>query len=354
MSSTSKLGKGLTALLDTNQEQERSENTEVAIELLQPNPWQPRTNFSDENLQELATSIKNQGIIQPLLVREMPDKSYQIIAGERRLRAAKLVGLTTVPVFVRKMSDEDVMTAALIENLQREDLNPIEEALALKNLRDELHVTQEVLSAKLGKSRSAIANALRLLQLSPQAQEDVRAGRLSAGHARSLLSIADQDIAESMRKYIVQKELSVRDTEDIIAKWKKEGIVPWEDSELQDPVENAMNQDLPQEERSLKKNNQSDIAKKMQEVFSQVLQCKAKVRGTEEKGKITLTYSSAEELQQILLKLGANGQENPGTDANESETDVSEQKTSDEASEVVETSIPDEQQSQASAGEGAF
>ena len=141
MAQASKLGRGLSALLPSDS-QKNAENKEIPVNLLHPNPWQPRQDFSEENLTELANSIKSQGIIQPLLVRQLPDESYQIIAGERRYRAAKLAGLSTVPAYVRSFSDDEVMLCALIENLQRENLNPLEEALALKSLRDNLHLTQ--------------------------------------------------------------------------------------------------------------------------------------------------------------------------------------------------------------------
>ncbi len=298
--SSSKLGRGLTALLDENQEQDIAQNTEVAIELLSPNPWQPRTEFNQEHLEELATSIRNQGIIQPLLVREMPGGTYQVIAGERRLRAAKLIGLSTVPVYIRRMSDSDVMESTLIENLQREDLNPIEEAVAMKKMCDELSMTQENLAAKLGRSRSSIANTLRLLKLSPEAQDDVRTGRLSSGHARTLLAISDEDVAELVRKHIVQNKLSVRETEDLISEWKRHGRLPWDNAPTMTEVEGKP-------ESPVRKNKipQSELAQKMQDVISHVLQCKTKVAGTEDRGKITLTYSSPEELQQILMRIGA-------------------------------------------------
>ncbi|MBQ7608007.1 MAG: ParB/RepB/Spo0J family partition protein [Desulfovibrionaceae bacterium] len=299
--SSSKLGRGLTALLDENQEQEVSQNTEVSVDLLKPNPWQPRTEFNQEHLEELAASIRNQGIIQPLLVREMPDGTYQVIAGERRLRAAKLINLATVPVFIRKMTDSDVMESTLIENLQREDLNPIEEALAMKKMCDELSVTQEDLATKLGRSRSSIANTMRLLKLSPEVQDDVRAGRMSAGHARALLAISDGEVVELVRKHVVQNRLSVRETEDLIAEWKRHGRLPWDNA----PADGESEVEVKEAPAQKKKAQQSEIALKMQEVIAQVLQCKAKVAGTEDKGKITITYSSPEELQQILMKIGA-------------------------------------------------
>lgn len=206
------LGRGLDALLrrtdmgaarqeknDTPEKETGTEHSPTLLPLshLHANPSQPRQTFDAESLAELAASIREQGIIQPLLVRPLADRPghYQIVAGERRWRAARQAGLGQVPVHVREMSDAEVMAAALIENLQREDLNPMEEAQALQQLRETLKLTQEALAARLGKSRPAIANALRLLQLSPAAQADLHHGRISAGHARCLLALGNDERA---------------------------------------------------------------------------------------------------------------------------------------------------------------
>lgn len=297
MAQASKLGRGLSALLPSDS-QKNAENKEIPVNLLHPNPWQPRQDFSEENLTELANSIKSQGIIQPLLVRQLPDESYQIIAGERRYRAAKLAGLSTVPAYVRSFSDDEVMLCALIENLQRENLNPLEEALALKSLRDNLHLTQEAIAEKLGRSRSSIANSLRLLQLSEEAQENLRTGSLSAGHARALLALADTNLAESLRAHVIAKNLSVRETEDLISQWKKTGNPGWVD-------ENSQEQENNEEKKTNQRQKKSEIAKKMQSLISQVMACKTTVSGNEEQGRITITYSSSAELQSILEKIGA-------------------------------------------------
>ncbi|MBQ7617815.1 MAG: ParB/RepB/Spo0J family partition protein [Desulfovibrio sp.] len=305
---SSRLGIGLNALIDSSVIEEQSASTEIGIELLVPNPWQPRRDFNSENLDELASSIKNQGIIQPLLVRELPDKTFQIVAGERRWRAAKLAGLTTIPVYIRHMTDDDVMTCALIENLQREDLNPIEEALALKTLRDKLNLTQEALSNKLGRSRSFVANVMRLLQLSPEAQEDVRTGKLSAGHARALLSFPEPELMEQGRKYILEHSLSVREAEDIVNQWKLKGVLPWDTEEpCQEPNEatEPTYEEKPAATPEKKPRKVSEIAKKMESLIGEVLQCKTVVRGSLNKGKITICYGSSDELQSILLKIGA-------------------------------------------------
>ena len=231
------LGRGLDALLrrtdmgaarqeknDTPEKETGTEHSPTLLPLshLHANPSQPRQTFDAESLAELAASIREQGIIQPLLVRPLADRPghYQIVAGERRWRAARQAGLGQVPVHVREMSDAEVMAAALIENLQREDLNPMEEAQALQQLRETLKLTQEALAARLGKSRPAIANALRLLQLSPAAQDDLHHGRLSAGHARCLLALGNDDralaAAEVLRSHIISESLSVRQAEEAV------------------------------------------------------------------------------------------------------------------------------------------
>jgi ParB family chromosome partitioning protein len=168
-----------------------SPDLSVAIDKIRPNPRQPRTEFDEAALSELAGSIKVQGIIQPLLVRPMDDGDFELVAGERRLRAAERAGLTHVPVFVREMSDRESLELALVENIQRDDLSPLEEATAYQRLINEFHHTQEEVAARVGKSRPAIANALRLLKLPDTIKRDLSRGRLTAGHARVLLSIDD-------------------------------------------------------------------------------------------------------------------------------------------------------------------
>ncbi|MCR4666292.1 MAG: ParB/RepB/Spo0J family partition protein [Desulfovibrio sp.] len=294
MSATSRIGKGLTALLEENNEFESSTTTEIATELLSPNPWQPRQQFDEDALNELAESIKSQGIIQPLLVRNIDKESYQIIAGERRWRAAKIAGLRTVPVYIRNLTDQDVMASALIENLQREDLNPIEEAEALAKLRETLQLTQDALAAKIGRSRSSVANALRLLQLSKEAQEDVRCGRLTAGHARTLLAVENETELDAIRSYIIKNNLSVRDTEKLIATWKNEGTGPWQEKNSEQS-----------NEIKEKKKKKNIIEKKIEILLNNILHCKTRVRGSEKKGSITITYKSQDELKTILYHMGA-------------------------------------------------
>ncbi|WP_022655325.1 ParB/RepB/Spo0J family partition protein [uncultured Desulfovibrio sp.] len=295
------LGRGLDALFGGSEPQHevKGDISLLPLTVLRPNPDQPRQHFDPEGLQELADSIKAQGIIQPLLVR--PQKSdgttYQIVAGERRWRAARLAGLAQVPVFVRELSDKEVMAAALIENLQREDLNPIEEALALQGLRDALELTQEELAARLGKSRPAIANALRLLQLSPAARDDLRDGNISAGHARCLLAVTDMDAAEALRQRIISHALTVRDAEEATSFWREKHLLPWQ-------TESAATNGAPAREGPRVGRKKSPQIRSLQKNLSQVLACKALVSGNDQNGKITLSYASAEELQKLLTRLG--------------------------------------------------
>lgn len=288
--------------------------TSLALDSLVPNPQQPRKHFDQDALQELANSIASQGMIQPILVRLAPGQSgknpqqlrYEIVAGERRWRAARLAGLHKIPVFVRTLSDEDVMAAALIENLQREDLNPIEEALAFQALRDQFALTQEDMAKRLGKNRSTIANALRLLQLSEAAQNDLKTGSIHAGHARALLSIADPDAQEQLRAAIGQLNLTVRDAEMAALTWKAHKYFPWqEQGEAATPLA-ASEQSAP--ESSPTSRSKSPQIKALQESFSQALQLHTRISGSTEKGKITLSYQSPEELNSLLTKLGISGE----------------------------------------------
>lgn len=296
------LGRGLDALFGGSEPQRETKGdiSLLPLTVLRPNPDQPRRHFDPESLRELADSIKAQGIIQPLLVRPQSDgTTYQIVAGERRWRAARLAGLAQVPVFVRELSDKEVMAAALIENLQREDLNPIEEALALQGLRDALELTQEELAARLGKSRPAIANALRLLQLSQAARDDLRGGNISAGHARCLLGVTDAEAAEALRRRIISHALTVRDAEEAASFWRENHLLPWQ-AENASPGE-ARTEKEPRARTGRKKSAQ---IRSLQENLSQTLACKALVSGNEQNGKITLSYASAGELQNLLARLG--------------------------------------------------
>ena len=298
MSSNKGLGRGLDALFGGSAPKQEAPAQAGAINLvpvsaLRPNPNQPRRHFDDTALRELAESIKSQGIIQPLLVRPHGgENTFQIVAGERRWRAAQLAGLKEVPVFVRELTDKEVMAAALIENLQREDLNPIEEAEALQALRDALELTQEELATRLGKSRPAIANALRLLQLSASARADIQAGLLSAGHARCLLGIDNVMASDALRQRIISHKLTVREAEEAAAYWRGHNALPWE------------THDTEQQPRAKTPRKKSPQFKTLQVNLSQSLGCKTQVSGDENSGRIALAYASRQELDLLLAKLG--------------------------------------------------
>ena len=218
------LGRGLDALFADNSIEEIASTSAVKLKIMdiEPNRDQPRKIFDDDALAELADSIAKHGVIQPLLVRPMPDGSYQLVAGERRWRASRMAGLTEVPVVIKELSDDEAMALALIENLQREDLNAIEEAQGIKALMDTLSLTQDEAAERVGKSRPAVANALRLLKLPDSVIALVSDGKLSPGHARALLGFRDeQDIIETA-DLIIEKGLTVRDVEKLVKKRNKE------------------------------------------------------------------------------------------------------------------------------------
>ena len=218
------LGRGLDALFADNSIEEIASTSAVKLKIMdiEPNRDQPRKIFDEEALAELAASKATPGVIQPLLVRPMPDGSYQLVAGERRWRASRMAGLTEVPVVIKELSDDEAMALALIENLQREDLNAIEEAQGIKALMDTLSLTQDEAAERVGKSRPAVANALRLLKLPDSVIALVSDGKLSPGHARALLGFKDeQDIIETA-DLIIEKGLTVRDVEKLVKKRNKE------------------------------------------------------------------------------------------------------------------------------------
>ena len=226
MASQKGLGRGLGALLGDFSEEplEKSAYQLLPIYKVEPNPDQPRQDFDEEELQALADSITVHGIIQPLTVREMPNGYYQIIAGERRWRAARMANLSDVPAVIIEADDKKAMELALIENLQRQDLNPLEEALGYQTLMNEYGLTQEEAAGRVGKSRPAVANALRLLGLCPEVQERVRKGELSAGHARAILQLKSEKKQQEAAQKIVALGLSVRQAELLCKNMSKEPV----------------------------------------------------------------------------------------------------------------------------------
>src|SRR6185369_7010580 len=212
------LGRGLGALLSSDSTIDLgAEPSEVEIDSIVPGPMQPRTHFDESSLESLADSIRTHGIVQPLLVRRR-DAGYELIAGERRWRAAKLAGISRVPVVIREVPDDNLLEIALIENIQRENLNPIEEAQAYKKLIETVGLTQEALASRVGRDRSYITNYLRLLRLPDDLQQLVIEGRLSTGHARTLLAVSHPDLQRRMARKIIDDGLSVRATELLVQK----------------------------------------------------------------------------------------------------------------------------------------
>ncbi len=242
------LGKGLDAIFAENDMEDANATVALKISEIEPNRAQPRKDFNDEALAELADSIAQHGVLQPLLVRPLLGGGYQIVAGERRWRAARMAGVSEVPVVIREMSDHEVMELALIENLQREDLTPLEEAQGYQSLIDQYSMTQEEISRTVGKSRPTVANALRLLHLPEDLQALVASGELSAGHARTLLSFQDEEEMRRAAKLAVEQGISVRELEKLankangreeIKKPRKSGRIHYFDE-----VELALNEHL--------------------------------------------------------------------------------------------------------------
>ncbi|NIZ46669.1 ParB/RepB/Spo0J family partition protein [Entomospira nematocerorum] len=279
--SKSKLGAGAASLLGALSITDKDSSQQVSIQRIKPNPQQPRTFFSEEKLQELAESIRENGILQPLLV-EPQGLEYLLIAGERRLRAAQIVGLTEVPVIIKQISHEKKLEIALIENIQREDLNPIEQARAYDQLLQLLQLSHEELAKRLGKSRSALTNTLRLLHLSNEIQEGVITGKISAGHARTLLSIENKpELQKKLYDHILKEEISVRQTEAYIKSLTKENTPKAKRTSHYRP------QDIVKAEKKLMEN----------------LGVKLQIKGDENRGTIAIRYHSKEKLQRIISLL---------------------------------------------------
>ncbi|HZJ35371.1 MAG TPA: ParB/RepB/Spo0J family partition protein [Gillisia sp.] len=221
------LGRGLSALLkdpehdiksaeDKNADKLVGHIVELELTSIEVNPFQPRTSFNEESLRELASSIKELGVIQPITVRKLDFNKYQLVSGERRFRASKLIGLETIPSYIRIANDQESLEMALVENIQRQDLDPIEIAISYQRLIDEINITQEQLSDRVGKNRSTIANYLRLLKLDPIIQTGMRDGFVSMGHGRALINVEDPQTQLDIYEKILEKSLSVRDTEKLV------------------------------------------------------------------------------------------------------------------------------------------
>lgn len=274
------LGKGINAFFPSTESVQDDTVYELKLKELRPNPYQPRKVFDEEAIQELKASILEHGIIQPLIVRKSI-KGYDIVAGERRYRAAVEAKLKTVPAVVKNLTDKQMMQIALIENLQREDLNPMEEAAAYKRLMDELGVTQEELAKKLGKSRPHIANHLRLLQLSPSVQNLLSEGKLSMGHGRALLGLKDKEKLPVVVDKIIKEGLNVRELENLIQK---------------------MNQNVSRETIKKTKIQLDPILKDKESYLKQRFGTSVAIKPTKKgnKGKIEIEYYSGDDLSRVL------------------------------------------------------
>lgn len=282
------LGKGIDALIDQVEEpepEERRDVEKISIRQIEANPYQPRTQFDEEALSELADSIKQRGIIQPLVV-EKSRQGYTIVAGERRFRAARMAGLTEIPVLIRSFSDEEKLEIALIENIQREDLNPIEEAKAYRRLMDKYELNQEGLAKKIGKKRSTVANAVRLLKLPEDMQDSVVEGSLSSGHARAILSVVNPADQRILFSRIVSERLSVRETERLAEGFNK-GIRSSEKSKGKS------------KESSEGEREKSPEVQEIEQKFLDRLGTKVTLKGSVEKGKIEISYYSKDDLQRL-------------------------------------------------------
>lgn len=289
------LGRGLSALLkdpsndiksveDTNADKVVGNIIELDIETIEINPFQPRTNFNEETLKELSTSIKELGVIQPITVRKIGFNQYQLISGERRLRASKLAGLKTIPAYIRIANDNESLVMALVENIQRHDLDPIEIALSYQRLIDEIQLTQEQMSERVGKKRSTIANYLRLLKLDPIIQTGIRDGFISMGHGRALINIEDHDAQIDIYHKIIMENLSVRETEVLVKNYQ----------------EGTQNQD----EKPVKKKVLYTISDSQKKIFTDFFGTKVDVKiSANGKGKISVPFHSAEDLERILKLL---------------------------------------------------
>jgi ParB family chromosome partitioning protein len=278
------LGRGLDALLagDIGSVGEADSLRMLKVEQMQPGKYQPRSYMDDEALQTLAASIKSQGIMQPILVRQLADEQFEIIAGERRWRASQIAGLSEVPVLVREIADEAALAMALIENIQRENLNPLEEAIGVKRLIDEFSMTHEKAAEAVGRSRVAVSNLLRLLTLCPPVQEMLMVGKLDMGHARALIGLSGvQQIM--LAEQIVQNELSVREVEKLVKKQTDPSHSP---------------------QKNIHKTEQSSDVLRLQEALSEQLGAAVAIKASANgSGSLKISYSSLDQLDEIISKI---------------------------------------------------
>lgn len=290
------LGRGLDALLSGfGEDMGTPDVIFVPVEDIRPNPNQPRRDFDQAALQELAESIRESGVLQPILLRALSgeESRYELVAGERRWRASQLAGKADVPAIVREMTDDQSLAIALVENLQREDLNPIEEAVGMGQLQERFGLTQEDLAKRLGKSRPALANTLRLLQLPQPMQDDIRGGKLSAGHGRALLAVAGEAAREELWRILMERGLSVREAEAMAVHWKDHAAFP---DTVSAPAKS------PSRQRAAKQPDSelADLRERLAAMLGVAVGCK----GNMDKGQITLGFANRQELAGLLERLG--------------------------------------------------
>jgi ParB family chromosome partitioning protein len=285
MTKKNALGRGLGALIEGVEkevlEKKVEANMQISVDSIDGNPFQPRTRFDDQSLEELAGSIRQLGIVQPLTVRESGNGRYQLIAGERRLRAAKMAGLTHVPAFIRTADDQAMLELALVENIQREDLDAVDVAISYQRLIEECRLTQEQLSDRVGKQRSTVANYLRLLKLPPEIQLGIKNKQLSMGHARTLINIEDPKKQIKVYYKIIDDDLSVRSTEELVRTLQTET--------LRDPVK--------VEKKKKLKEDFEQLSGHLTKIFSSKVNFRINEKG---KGKIVIQFESPEEMERIL------------------------------------------------------
>lgn len=279
------LGRGLGALIPEADSITVSVS-EIPIELIETNPFQPRTAFDEESLNELSESIKQYGLIQPITVRKIGDNKYQLISGERRLRASKMAGLTMIPAYVREADDQEMLEMALVENLHRQDLDPIEIALSYQRLIEECKLTQEQLSERIGKNRSTIANFLRLLKLPAEIQDGLRKQKISVGHARAIITIEDEETQKMIYQQILLHDFSVRKVEEIVRE-----LMANEPTTTKKQVHYQRNKEL----------------KTLKNALSEKLNCKIELKKTNEgKGKIVLYFDNENKFNELITILTKN------------------------------------------------
>jgi ParB family chromosome partitioning protein len=279
------LGRGLGALIPGAERTEKYSGVEIEVDRIGFNPYQPRESIDEEKLQELVSSIRVHGVLQPVVVRPSGSGGYELVAGERRLRAAIAAGLRTIPAVVRELTNEQSLEVALIENLQREDINPVDAALAYRRLTEEFGLSQEELAFGLGKSRSAIANTLRLLNLPEEVREHVRAGRLTEGHARAILAVEDASLQVELSKRVLQAALSVREAERLARRWSGEGDAGSAAGHVS--RETSRERDDP---------NVAEIEARLRELY----RTKVRLVLNKDRGRIEIEFYSSDDLDRIL------------------------------------------------------